>query len=798
MKYFKNLKLTAKITIFTLIFLAVFSILYGITGRVFLNILLQQETADDVGELELNFLSNQRAETQVLSAVSNTINMDPEVVQLFLKKDREGLYKHLLPTFENLKSEFSISILDFYTSDRTNILRMQNKDVYGDKDAHDPFFNQVDKTQKEAVGLGFEHRDIAVREVKPFLSGDKPVGYIEIGESMTHLIAELQKRTQDEFAVFADIEAIPEDELVAVKNDPALKDLIKTSKHIELMFTSKNELFKECFKDNISDLVQNSGNFLINPQLRDNGNRYTCSALNMQGINGEHLGSILVLSDISSYLDTVDRNGYIIIGLLILFSAAIFLFSNYFVRRLITNPLLKLNDVAGEISQGDLDKRIDVNSTDEIGQLSTAFNNMVDKLKESYKNLENKIHERTADLATKTEQLEKKNEEADEREQAILNIMEDLDTEKKDLEKTNAKDEAFLKSIGEGLIVTDSEGRVILANKTALELTNLSFDQLLNKVWAKDFPLIEDEEGNPVPYEKTPVYGALHNKGTLTTKFFYKIAEGKRFPALVTAAPVIIDGQNQGSVVVFRDITKEEEIDKAKSEFISLASHQLRTPLSGIKWFLELLKDTKDLTPEQTDFVSNISKSTERMIELVNALLNISRIESGRITINPQPTDLTMILQDVVRSLQHIIDEKNLQVKFDIEENLPQISVDQKMIKVVYENLLSNAVKYTPAGKQIIVTIKKQGDEIVSEVIDEGLGIPEKDHKRVFEKFYRGDNVTKVVPDGTGLGLYLTKSIIDSSKGKIGYESKENQGSKFWFSLPLEGMPAKQGEVGLS
>ncbi len=367
----------------------------------------------------------------------------------------------------------------------------------------------------------------------------------------------------------------------------------------------------------------------------------------------------------------------------------------------------------------------------------------------------------------------------------------------KNLKEINAKDEAFLKSIGEGLIVVNQEGKVVLASRVALESIGYSPEQLYGKVWARDVPTVEDEYGKRIPYEKTSVYGALHNRGTLTTKFFYKIKAVKKFPVLITASPVILDGKNQGAVVVFRDITREEEIDRAKSEFISLASHQLRTPLSAIKWFLELLGDTK-VTREQTEFMNNISKSTERMIELVNALLNISRIESGRIAVNPQPTNLASLVKDIISNMQKDIAAKQLQLMITADPDLPEISVDQKMIRVVYENLLSNSIKYTPANGGISISIKKQGEEIISKVTDTGLGIPKKDYGRIFSKFYRGDNIVKVESEGTGLGLYLTKAIIDSSKGKIGFESTEREGTTFWFSLPLGGTPAKEGEVTLT
>jgi PAS domain S-box-containing protein len=380
--------------------------------------------------------------------------------------------------------------------------------------------------------------------------------------------------------------------------------------------------------------------------------------------------------------------------------------------------------------------------------------------------------------------------------------------DEKELLDNKARDEAILTNIGDGVIVSDQNGKLIVFNKMAENILGMGSQEVDPQKWSKVYGMFYPDRKTTIPVEDLPLSRALKGESVENAEMFVR---NEKIPVGVilscNATPVKdVKGNILGGVVVFRDITKEKEVDRMKSEFISLASHQLRTPLSAMKWFLEMLLsgDAGELVPEQKEMVINIDESNERMIDLVNSLLNVSRIESGRIIIEPSPTDIKELLVGVQKEIQIKLNEKKQTLLISVHDDLPKINLDAKLIRQVYMNLLTNAIKYSPEKEEILIFVSKKDDLLISQVSDNGYGIPEKDKDRVFEKFYRGENIVKKVTDGNGLGLYLVKTIIESSGGKIWFESYTpedknrptgKQGTTFWFSLPMSGMIAKKGEV---
>jgi len=476
---------------------------------------------------------------------------------------------------------------------------------------------------------------------------------------------------------------------------------------------------------------------------------------------------------------------FFIIGIILLI---LFYFLSYFLARSITNPIVKLQTGAKIVGSGDLEYKVAVDSKDEVGELSREFDQMTVQIKKSRAEIDQKVKKQTQEIIAKQTDM------ADQQ-KAILNILEDIDDEKRNIAEARAKDEAILSSIGDGVIVADKLGGILFINHAALDILKLGNVDITNKK-VTDLVEMEKEDGTKIAFGDRPMTRVIENKKPIYGMLYYYLRSDKtKFPASVTVAPVYLDKEIIGVIEVFRDVSRERDIDKAKSEFVSLASHQLRTPLSTINWYTEMLLngDAGPMNEEQKKFLDEIYHGNQRMVALVSALLNVSRLELGTFAIEPEEKSITEIADIVIKELQPQIKTKNLKFENYYSKDLKSMPLDPKLTDMIFLNLLSNAVKYTPEGGQVKLSIETNRAGVLITVIDTGYGIPQEQQKHIFTKLFRTDNAREHDADGTGLGLYIIKLIVDNIGGKIWFESVEDKGTTFFVQIPPNGMKQKSG-----
>jgi len=248
---------------------------------------------------------------------------------------------------------------------------------------------------------------------------------------------------------------------------------------------------------------------------------------------------------------------------------------------------------------------------------------------------------------------------------------------------------------------------------------------------------------------------------------------------LVTAVFFVI------SHTVTQGFDKLAQANKMKTEFVGIASHQLRTPLSAMRWTLNLLNDGRVKPDDLTTYLGLIKESNERMIKLVNDLLDVSRIEMGKMMLSPRQTNLYVLIQKIADNFSAYARANNILISLEASETLPNVWTDPEKISLVVQNLVDNAIKYIKGKGAIKISLAANAKFVKAAVADTGVGIPASQQKFIFQKFFRSDNVMKHQTVGTGLGLFIAKSVVEESGGKIWFESKEGEGTTFYFTLPI-------------
>lgn len=358
--------------------------------------------------------------------------------------------------------------------------------------------------------------------------------------------------------------------------------------------------------------------------------------------------------------------------------------------------------------------------------------------------------------------------------------------------------DVVLTSMSEGVIMVDTNYRITLGNSAAHRM--FGAEELVGKDVVEALPLFNGI--NRLSRENRAITRALTEGKTtvieINDNFLYQDSAGNRVPIAAVTTPLVVGTKVEGAVIVFRDVTAEKEIEEVQSSFIAIASHQLRTPLTGMRWFSEMLLsgDAGEITEIQKHYIQRVYEGTERMISLVGLLLKLAWAESGRVSTTPRPSDVKILVEETITSIRGVLSSQSHRIILRLDPDpFPSMNIDAPMFKQVLRNLLTNALAYSPKEKQVALTIAKKEDIVEVSVKDEGSGISKKDQPRIFERFFRSEFATSTSPDGWGLDLALAKDIVKAWGGDIRFVSEEGKGSTFSFSIPLSGMEKHKGQA---
>ncbi len=350
----------------------------------------------------------------------------------------------------------------------------------------------------------------------------------------------------------------------------------------------------------------------------------------------------------------------------------------------------------------------------------------------------------------------------------------------KDLNTERNKISSIINSLSDGLILLDRTNTLLLINPKAKELLSMPDLTLVGQTITKELA------GDNQNIQNLLLISQLDLKDYEVKEIEIQTPESVALK--VTNVPVIgEDGVEIGTVYILHDTTKEREIELMKSNFVSVASHQIRTPLTGITWTIDTLRsgEVGTLNDEQLRMLTNASEVTRHFAELINDLLDVSQIDEGKMEFTFIVQPILPIIAAIFHNLGPVAEARNIAFSLDVKNTIPSVAIDKEKMGIALQNIIDNALKYSPKSTGVVtISVEATEHSIVVSAIDNGIGVPEEQQPLLFNKFFRAHNAIRTVPNGSGLGLYITKQIVEEHGGKIHLVSKEGHGSTFSIELP--------------
>lgn len=348
---------------------------------------------------------------------------------------------------------------------------------------------------------------------------------------------------------------------------------------------------------------------------------------------------------------------------------------------------------------------------------------------------------------------------------------------------------SVLNSIKDGVFALDKDGYIVLFNKAAEHITGFSLAEAAGKPVSHIVPMMRGNELILSEWLNTVSGQAYVEQHWENIRL--RTEDGGQKVVNVDALYQGADPNGIRTLVTFNDRTEAQQVEDMKLDFVALAAHELRTPITVIKGYVEILEDelAGGATPKQKDFFHKLDVSATQLSAIINNILHVSRIEHGNLNLKPEPADWPELVKQVAQQSAAKAKASNKKIIFKVTGKIPSVNVDKMSIAEVITNLIDNAIKYSPGGKDVTVSIRLNNNNVETSVNDHGAGIPANDLDKLFVKFYRSHH-TRGSHAGTGLGLYMCKGIVEAHGGSIWVSSKEGEGSTFGFTLPLTGKVA--------
>ena len=718
-------------------------------------IAFRQIASERLGAVERSFFNFEKNDARMLLSTLEAVRRDPGLKTAYLSGDRDRLYSAARPLFNDLKASFGITNLSFHLPDGRIFLRMNDRSLYGDR-LKMAALERASQSLLPSWDFGPGKTAFALRAAVPYFGNGKLIGYVVLTEGINHLLDYLKKEEPDsELAIFADKKYLDRADWRYLRQRSGLKDNWNDLKdHVALAATGGGKAAPACFTE--GDIGRAERNEYFFRQAGENGRNFMCGGFGIRDNEGRPIGAVMTLIDISGHvarINALNRARLLMSVLLFLatFSAAVV------ISRFIVTPLTELEEAAKAVGRGDLDRKVGVSSSDEIGDLAGAFNEMARMRKKA-----------EDELRSYKDELE------------LL-----VDERTRELGESEARYRTIIETAQEGIWMMDAEARITFVNEKMAQMLGYEKEQILGR-HLTDFL----EPGSH------PEFNAVYERRQqgIAEKFDYKLrtSDGSEIWVIVSSSPRFsVSGEFLGWVSMIMDITERKRLE-AVAEAANLMEntgyifsgirHEIANPVSTAMITLGVLKrKTGDLQPEQiNEYIDRALEQMSRLDFLIRSMRNFNLFE----TVNPANVELSAYLERFIALVRGDAMKKNIQMEYAPLSEPLFACIDERAFHQVLLNIFTNAVdalEGVPAPKIKISTAKIKKMAMVR-VEDNGRGMTEKRVRGLFKPF----STTK--PHGTGLGLMIVKKMLSKMQGYIEITSEPGAGTMVDIFVP-EGVP---------